>query len=272
MRSEATRAQKATTVTPLSSSLRIMPLVGRLREVARVMDAYDLTKEGSARVVLVAGEPGIGRTRLLDEIELRAIGDGAVVLRGGSSQAEGMPPYLPFLEALGRYIQITPLDLLREQVAAAPQVLASLFPGLAMRLGTPGVPPASPPEQARLRFYEAIGTFLEAIGTPHALVLMLDDLQWADSASLDLLCHLVRCQSHAHLLLVGAYRENEFNDHPALPRMVVELSRQRRLTTVMVEPLFAHEIDMLVSNMLGAPLQAERGQSIFRRRIAPQLD
>lgn len=237
MRSEATRAQNATTVTSLSSSSRILPLVGRLREVTLVMDVYDVARDESARVALMTGEPGIGKTRLLDEIALRADRDGAVVLRGGNSEAEGMPPYLPFLEALGQYIQIAPLDDLREQVAAAPQVLASLFPELIVRLGDLGVPSASPPEQARLRLYEAIGAFLEAIGTPHALVLILDDLQWANSASLDLLCHLARRQSHARLLLLGAYRESEFAHHPALARTVAELSRQRRLTTVTVGPL-----------------------------------
>src|SRR5450755_106617 len=112
MRSEATRAQKTNTVTSLPS--RILPLVGRLREVTRVMDVYDMAKDESARVVLMMGEPGIGKTRLLEEIALRAARDGAVVLRGGNSEAEGMPPYLPFLEALGQHIQITPLDDLRE--------------------------------------------------------------------------------------------------------------------------------------------------------------
>src|SRR6266496_614753 len=265
MRSEGTRAQQATTVIPLPSSSRILPLVGRLREVTRVIDAYDVAREGSARVVLVTGEPGIGKTRLLDEIALRTARDGAVVLRGGCSEAEGMPPYLPFLEALGQYIQITPLDHLREQVAAAPQVLASLFPELIVRLGDLGVPSASPPEQARLRLYEAIGAFLEAIGTRHGLVLILDDLQWADSASLDLLCHLARRQSNARLLLLGAYRESEFALNPALARTVAELSRQRRLTTVTVGPLSAHEVDILASARLGASLSPEASALLYRQ-------
>lgn len=265
MSSEGTRAQKANTATSLSISSRILPFVGRLREVTLVMDVYDMAKDESARVVLMTGEPGIGKTRLLEEIALRAAGDGAVVLRGGNSEAEGMPPYLPFLEALGQHIQITPLDDLREQVAAAPQVLAGLFPELIVRLGDLAVPSASPPEQARLRLYEAIGAFLEAISTPHGLVLILDDLQWADSASLDLLCHLARRQSNARLLLLGAYRESEFALNPVLARVVAELSRQRRLTTVVVGPLSAREVDILASTRLGAPLSPEASALLYEQ-------
>src|SRR5207245_2190986 len=90
--------------------------------------------------------------------------DGAIVLHGGASEAEGMPPYLPFLEAFGRHIQVTPLDQLRTQVAAAPQVLATLLPELITRLGDLPASPPLPPEQARFRLYEAIGAFLEVIG------------------------------------------------------------------------------------------------------------
>jgi len=92
------------------------------------MSHYEAAKGGHAHALLLAGEPGIGKTRLLDEIARRTAQDGAIILRGGASQAEGMPPYLPFVEALGRYIQVTPLDQLRTHVAAAPQVLATLLP------------------------------------------------------------------------------------------------------------------------------------------------
>ena len=135
-----------------------------------------------------------------------------------------MPPYLPFLEAFGRHIQLTPLDLLRTQVTAAPQVLATLLPELITRLGDLPASQPLPPEQARFRLYEAIGAFLEVMGAPHAMVLILDDLQWADTASLDLLCHLARHQSNAHLLVLGAYRECEIERNPVLARTLAELT------------------------------------------------
>src|SRR5713101_1758554 len=246
------RVHSEPSIPPLSLPSAI---VGRQRELALVMDQYKVAKHGLAHVVLLAGDPGIGKTRLLDEIARRTAQDGATILQGGASEAEGMPPYLPFVEALGRYIQTAPLDLLRTQVASAPQVLATLLPELITRLGELPASAPLPPEQARFRLYEAIGMFLQAISAPHALVLTLDDLQWADTASLDLLCHVARHQPNAHLLVVGAYRESEVAHHSALARTLTELSRQRMLTIVTLGPLSAVETGMLAEGKLSGALQ-----------------
>ncbi len=231
-----------------------VPMVGRQRELTLVMNHFEAAKGGHAHVVLLIGEPGIGKTRLLDEVALRTAQDGAVVLRGSASGAEGMPAFLPFLEALGRYIRVASQDQLRTQLAAVPQMLANLLPELAIYLHDLRASPPLPPEQARLRLYEAIGTFLEAISAPHPLVLALDDLHWADSASLDLLCYLTHHQSYTHLLILGAYRESEANRNPALARTFTELSRQRVLTTVAISPLSATQIGMLATCRYGGSL------------------
>src|SRR5213080_2242526 len=96
------QAHSEPSILPLSPPAAI---VGRQRELTQVMNQFEAARHGQAHVVLLAGDPGIGKTRLLDEIAMRATHNGAVILRGGASEAEGMPPYLPFLEALGRYIQ-----------------------------------------------------------------------------------------------------------------------------------------------------------------------
>jgi len=193
----------------------------------------------------MVGELGIGKTRLLDEVATRTIQDGAIVLRGSASESEGMPPYLPFLEALGRYIRTTPLNELHKQISVQPQALASILPELAVRLGQLPVSYPSPPEQARLRLYEAVGTFLKAISAPQVLVLTIDDLQWADAASLNLLCHIVRQQSHAKLLVLSTCREGELGQNSVLDRAVNELTRQRVLTRVALNPLSAEETDAI---------------------------
>src|SRR6266700_6151094 len=189
------------TIEPISPPV---PIVGRQRELLLLMKHFEEAKKEHIHVVLLTGEPGIGKTRLLDEVALRTTHDGAVVLRGSASEAEGMPPFLPFLEALGRYIQLTPHEQLRTQLATIPPTLARLLPELAVYLHDLRTPTPLLPEQARFRLYEAIGTFLEAISASYTVVLILDDLHWADTASLDLLCHLAHYQSHARLLILGA--------------------------------------------------------------------
>src|SRR5262245_42802619 len=107
------RASSEFLIGPFSQSAAI---VGRQRELTLIKNYYEAAKGGHARVVLLTGEPGIGKTRLLDEVALHIAQDGAVVLRGSASEAEGMPPFLPFLDALGQYIRLTPHDQLRAQL------------------------------------------------------------------------------------------------------------------------------------------------------------
>src|SRR5215471_2269327 len=189
------------------------PLMGRRKELDQLWTLFEASTTGHTHVVFVSGEPGIGKSRLLQEMAIRAEEVGALVLRGGASEAEGMPPYLAFLEALGQYIRATAPDTLREQTGVMASVLATILPELEVALGSLPSSYSLPPEQARLRLYEAVGDFLAAIATPHGLVLLLDDLQWADSATLDLLCYVAQHQAASRICFLGAYRSDELTNH-----------------------------------------------------------
>lgn len=148
-----------------ASTTREPLLIGRQREPALLWRHFESATAGHMRVVLVSGEPGIGKTRLLDVIAAHATQKGALVLHGGASESEGIPSYLPFLEAFGQHIRAAVADELREQTGVMASVLATILPEL----------PASyplPPEQARLRLYEAVGMFLAAIAIPRPLLLI----------------------------------------------------------------------------------------------------
>jgi DNA-binding CsgD family transcriptional regulator len=228
-------------------------LAGRERELVTLWDCYLAAREGRANVVLVGGEPGIGKSRLLAEAAARAGAAGAIVLRGGASEAAGMPPYLPFLEALGSYIRATEPERLRNQTGAEAAALASILPELAVRLGELPASYPLPVEQARLRLFEAVSTFLGAIAADSPVVLILDDLQWADVATLDLLVHVARRAVSARALIAGGYRAADTASNAALSRALTELNRLRVLTTVSLAPLSEMEIGTLAGEFLGEP-------------------
>lgn len=241
------------------------PLIGRERELALLAHGLAEARAGQPGVILLAGEPGIGKTRLLDEFRLRALHGGASVLRGGASQAEGMPAYLPFLEALGEQIAQAPPERLREQLGPNAPVLAPLLPGIAQRLPDLDSLYALPPEQERLRLFEAVVEFLRASAQTAPLVVLLDDLQWADGATCDLLVHVARRAAETPLFIVGAYREGELEDNPALVRAVAELNRRRLLLSAALRPLAAEESARLTANLLPGTVAPEVGALLHRQ-------
>ncbi|GCE29780.1 hypothetical protein KDA_52640 [Dictyobacter alpinus] len=240
-------------------------LSGRQQEQALLWSQFEISTTGHLRVTLVTGEPGIGKTSLLESIGRKVAQSGALVLRGGASQSEGMPPYLPFLEALGKYVRSASPNILREQIGPFGSVLATLLPELPLRLGPFSESYPLLPEQARLRLYEAIGTFLVAIAASQPLLLLLDDLQWADSATLDLLSHIARHQQEARIFILGAYRKGEVAQSPAFERTLAELIRLRLFLTLSLKPLSNDELATLSTSLLGASLDSTANTFLARQ-------
>jgi predicted ATPase len=165
------------------------PLVGRQRELAALDQVLGEVRAGRASVVLLAGEAGIGKSRLLDEFPLSGQASDVIVLRGGATEAEGMPPYMPILEILAEYVGLATPDDLRRGVGTDADVLARLLPEIGERLGesSQSLYPLAP-EHERLRLYDVVAGLLnDTAVTRGPLILMLDDLQWADAATCDLL-------------------------------------------------------------------------------------
>jgi DNA-binding CsgD family transcriptional regulator len=235
---------------------------GRERELAAIEAALAARRMA---VVLLAGEPGIGKTHLLNAAAARATGANMTVLRGGASEAEGMPPYLPFLEALGGYIRTCQPDRLRAQVGGGAAALQTILPELAQHLGPAPKSLPLPPEQTRLRLHQAAGQLLASIAESNGLLLILDDLHWADAASLDLLCRTVRDQPEAHLLILAAARTGEAASRPELQRALAELDRLRAIRTIALEPLPLPEVAALAARIAGAALGASAAERLERQ-------
>nr|BBH88414.1 hypothetical protein KTC_31650 [Thermosporothrix sp. COM3] len=240
--------------------------VGRQKELTLLQEQYQAVLQGTTRVVFLIGDQGIGKTRLLHEFAARAQQAGALPLHGNASDSEGMPPFLPFLEALGGYIRQAPLAILKEQCTGLTHSLLRIFPELALRLGelpTPAYP--SPPEQSQLRLYEAVGYFLTAISRTQPLLLLLDDLHWCDSASFTLLSHIVRHQRDARILIVGAFLSGGETQNRSLDHTLNNLIRQRTLTMLTLQPLSFEQIAILSENYLGSSIEERTCRFLYEQ-------
>jgi transcriptional regulator with XRE-family HTH domain len=231
-------AQPPSAPAPLTVPAAAPALVGRAREL--VLLERHLAGEGSP-LLLLAGEPGIGKTRLLQEAALRARAQGWTVLEGGCTRRSGQEPYAPLLEALAGYVRgQSPVRLRAELEGCA--WLVRLLPELGDTTLVPAPSWSLPPEQERRLMFHAVGRFLANVAGPTGTLLVLDDLQWAGVDALDLLAELVRAAPERPLRVVGAYRETDVRPEDALPTMLTDQAReglagQMRLRPLSLEPV-----------------------------------
>jgi predicted ATPase len=190
-------------------------LVGREHELGVLEDTLLTASRGDARVALIAGEAGMGKTRLAEEVISRARKIGFEVLTGGCSEAELALPYLPFVEAIGNYIGRSDLESLRERLGPSAEELGRLFPRLARPQSQAGT---DDPAYARLRLCEALTDLLNIPAERRGLLLVLEDLHWADASTREVLDFLVRRLRSGRVMILGTYRSDEMHrKHPLLP-------------------------------------------------------
>ena len=200
--------------------------VGRGTEFAELVSSLDDAFAGRARLVLVVGEPGIGKSRLAEELTGHARARGALALVGRCWEAGGAPAYWPWVQALRGYVRESEIEALSSQLGSCAAELAQILPELRARL--PDLPePRSPDsEGARFRLFEAVAEFLRNASDRRPILLVLDDLHAADVASLLLLRFLVRQLGSARMLLLGAYRDVDPLPGQALTEMLAEVARE----------------------------------------------
>jgi DNA-binding SARP family transcriptional activator len=201
--------------------------VGRADALARLTAAWDDARAGALRIACVAGEPGIGKTRLAAELAARAHAAGAVVLYGRCDE-EALVPHQPFVEALERLLrQASPQE--REDLIGPHRAdLARLLPALEAGEGAP----AAEGETARYRAFEAGRALVEAAAARRPAVLVLDDLHWADRPTLMLLRHLGRMVERAPVLVVATFRDTEVERGGPLAATLADLRREQPLVTI----------------------------------------
>ncbi len=230
------------------------PFVGRQRELTALLAQLDAAGAGHGRLVLVAGEPGIGKTRLLGEFTAAASARGWLALSGRAYEGEGLPPYLPFMEALGGFLAGRSAEELQDLLGPAAAGVALLMPELHERLPGLTPPPALSPEHERYRLFESVCDVLVSLARAtesRGLLLTLDDLHWADAPSLLLLRHLARRSTAAPLLVAGTYRREDLGgEHPLLD-LLAALRREALGETLELAPLADEAAALLVAQLAG---------------------
>src|SRR3954468_5892867 len=222
-------------------------LVGRRREADALAEAVQALAGGPAGFVALHGEPGIGKTRLLEELARQAEHRGHLVLHGRGAELERELPFGVWVDALDDHAAWLGPDRLARMLGERVGELARVLPS------APGGAAALPDE--RFRAHRAVAALLEGIAEPRPVVVALDDLQWADGASLELLVHLLRRPPRAPVLIALAFRAGRVP--PAVSAALEAADREGRLVELALAPLAAGEGRALLGDTLGAPARGE---------------
>jgi len=254
MRAMAPPRRKETptpSLTPTPAALLDGPLLGRTAEVGMLIKLYRAAHRGQTQVVLLEGEMGIGKTRLATEFLAWAEVEGADVLAGQAFETGGQLPYRPVIEALRPRIERenAPDDLLSDTWLAE---LARLLPEVGdrypdLRVGAAGI------SMARHRLFEAVARLGQSLAKRAPLVMFIDDVQWADTGSLDLLHYLARrfAESQTPALLLLALRLEEREVRPVLAEWRTGMERAVPLTRLLLDPLALEDVLRLLQVIAG---------------------
>ncbi len=225
--------------------------VDREEELGALREAWSSAKAGHRVLTLIAGEPGIGKTALTAELARHVQADGGLVLYGRWDE-HVLAPYQAFREALDDYARACPDAVLRQDLAGLAEEIARLCPEPANRIGASAAPPQAAAEAERFGLFESIDTWIRRIAARHPVLLVLDDLQWADEPSLLLLQHLMRARRSTPLLTAAMYRDvgperSEFS--AALPALTRDVDCRR----LSLHGLEHHAVTALLETAVGRP-------------------
>jgi predicted ATPase len=251
--------------------------IGRERELVELSAALDDAAAGGGALYLVVGEPGIGKSCFAEVFAALAAARGARVLRGACWEGDGAPPYWPWTQVVRALLPA----LAQRGLGAADRsasYLAAIVPELAARIDDPVAAAALESNAARFELFDAVAGLLAGAAARKVLLVLLDDLHWADTASLLLLRFLARELRQARVLLVGCHREHE--SRPAAPTLplVLDLARygrriplrglDRRQTGTLLGEILGREPD---DALVGAVHGRSEGNPLFVHELARVL-
>jgi serine/threonine protein kinase/tetratricopeptide (TPR) repeat protein len=227
------------------------PFVGRKSERYNLRRHLGQAANGKGTLIMIGGEPGVGKTRIAEELVAEAHQHGFLTLTGHCYDTEGAPPYMPFVEIIESAARISePGILLATLDNDAPEV-AKLLPELRERFPDIPEPAQSSPEQERWRMFNGIVTFIARAAKAQPLLFVIEDLQWTDEPTLLLLQHIVQRLHEMPVLIVGTYRDTELDVASSLARTMEELLRRRRVHDIILKRLSQTDVSAMLQGQIG---------------------
>ena len=255
---------------PLPARFEITPaigVIGRASESTLLADAFKRVAAYEGReVALVCGEAGVGKTTLVTQAARTAHQTGAVVLLGRCHEDLGLP-YGPFTESITHYVNHAPEEVLRSHVRSHGGALGTIAPALRQRLGELPAPQSSDPDTERYLLYGAVVGLLAQEAEHRPVLLVLDDLQWADTPSLQLFRHVVANTSHLPILFLGTYRDSELSGSLPLADTLVGLQRESGVSRIELTGLDDTSVFAYVEATAGSDIGeagAELAHALYR--------
>lgn len=244
------------------SSSQATPLTGRASELGRLAALVDDAAEGRGHFVLIGGEAGIGKTRLCDEAAAFASGRGFVVLRGQCIEGDEALPYLPIVELIEAAADMLASDELESVVGASAHQLAALVPRLAGDAPVPA--PALPSEGERLRLFTAVRDFFDRASRVRPLLIVVEDMHWADAATATLVRNLMQFAGVRRVLALATYRPGEV-EPPQSPvaRLAEDAHRARGASVIQLGELARPDVAEMVERITGAHPGDAAAEALF---------
>ncbi len=239
-------------------------MVGRDKELAELRDFWNRAERGEGHMALLSGEPGIGKTRLAEELVVHARLRGALILKGHFHPELGLP-YLGIREALRDYLRSRPPEAARADIGSTAPELVKLVPEVAEIVGEVAPnPPMSDLQAEQIRMFDHVTQFLLGLASRSPMLLVLDDLHWADEPSLRLIHYLLRNAQQSRVLVLGTYRETELDPVRPFYESLVGLNRERLYTRVILRRLPEESVGALVEVLLDGPVDSTLVEVIAR--------
>ncbi|MBI4906618.1 MAG: DUF2791 family P-loop domain-containing protein [Acidobacteria bacterium] len=240
-----------------------IPLIGREAERAELLRALDQAMAGHGSVVLIGGEPGIGKTHLTQALLEEARQRGAFCVTGHCYEMEGAAPYVPFVEMLEYSARMAPPEGFRFAIGDAAPEVAKLMP--ALRRMYPDIPPPLelPPEQQRRFLFNAYRDFVERAARVTPIVAVYEDLHWADEPTLLLFRHLAQSIAAIPTLMIGTYRDVELDVTRPFASVLENLTRERLAARMPLRRLPVGAVEAMLSAMSGKAAPPSLARVVF---------